>query len=100
MTKKEIFTVLNSLHSTLQELGVQRIGLFGSCARNENTDTSDVDFVVTFQPGCKNFTNFYNLAETLEQFLDRPVEIITEESVNPYIKQEIEKDIGYYEVSA
>jgi len=98
--RSEIFIILNSLKETLREMGVLRLGLFGSFARGENTSGSDVDVIVSFLPGYKNYDNFYRLAELLEEQFGRKVEIITEESVSPHLKREIEKDIGYYEVAA
>ncbi len=99
-SRSEVFVILNSLKETLREMGVIRLGLFGSFARGENTSGSDVDVVVSFLPGYKNYDNFYRLAELLEEHFGRKVEILTEESLSPHLKREIEKDIGYYEVAA
>jgi|SRR6056297_2194335 len=99
-TKNEIFIILHELKDTLRELGVRRIGLFGSFARNNSTSESDVDMTVSFLPGYKNYDTFFQLAELLEEHFERKVEIITEESISPYLKKEIEKDVGYYEVAA
>ena len=99
-SRSEIFSILDSLKETLREMGVMRLGLFGSFARGENTSRSDVDVIVTFLPGYKNYDNFYSLAELLEKHFGRKVEILTEESVSPHVRREIGKDIGYYEVAA
>ena len=99
-SKKEIFIILEELKDTLRSIGVRRIGLFGSFARDESTGASDVDIIVSFVRGCKNYDNFFHLAELLEEKFGRKVEIITEESVSPHVKKEIEKYVGYYEVAA
>jgi predicted nucleotidyltransferase len=44
-----------------------------------------VDLLVDFQPGRKTYDNFLDLAELLEKILQRPVELITRESLSPYI---------------
>jgi uncharacterized protein len=98
--KQEIFSILDDIKDTLKSMGIKRMGLFGSFARDESTDQSDVDIIVSFLPGYKNYDTFFRLAELLEEHFDRKVELITEESVSPYIKTEIDKEIGYYEVAA
>jgi len=99
-SRSEIFSILDTLNHTLKKMGVARIGLFGSFAREENNSLSDVDVLVSFLPGYKNYDNFFTLAELLEEQFGRKVEIITEEGMSPHLKREIEKDIGYYEVAA
>jgi hypothetical protein len=84
----------------LKSMGVKRIGLFGSFVRNESKSGSDVDVIVSFLPGYKNYDTFFKLAELLEENFGRKVEIITEESISPHFKVEIEKDVNYYEVAA
>lgn len=98
--RDEIFSILSSLEKDLKKLGVKRIGLFGSFSRGTQTTLSDVDLIVSFFPGYKNYDNFYTLVELLEHHLKRKIELITEESLDPYLKKEIEKDINYYEIAA
>ena len=64
------------------EFGVKKIGLFGSFSRREQTDTSDVDFIVEFEQGEKTFDNFMDLIYFPEELPGREVEILTEEGVN------------------
>ena len=61
---------------------VKRIGLFGSFARGEETDTSDVDIMVEFEQ--PTFDNFMKLAFFLEDLLGRKVELVTPDSLSPY----------------
>ncbi|TAJ43238.1 nucleotidyltransferase family protein, partial [Methanofollis fontis] len=44
-----------------EHFGVQRIGIFGSVARGENTPTSDIDILVEFSRGKATFRNFMAL---------------------------------------
>ncbi|TAJ43203.1 nucleotidyltransferase family protein, partial [Methanofollis fontis] len=46
---------------TGEHFGVQRIGIFGSVARGENTPTSDIDILVEFSRGKATFRNFMAL---------------------------------------
>jgi predicted nucleotidyltransferase len=51
----------------LKQYGVAQIGLFGSFVRREQRVTSDVDFIVEFQPGMKTFRNYMGLKFALER---------------------------------
>lgn len=62
---------------------VKRIGLFGSFARGEEKETSDVDIMVEFEQ--PTFDNFMKLAFFLEDLLGRKVELVTPDSMSPYI---------------
>ena len=76
---------LQPLGRELRALGVERLGLFGSFYRDEASAESDVDILVEFIPGRKSFDNFMLLADRLESVLGRQVELVTRESLSPYI---------------
>jgi predicted nucleotidyltransferase len=84
-TKEQFFELLQQHEAALHAFGVRRYGLFGSLVRNMPTDASDVDVLVEFEPGQKTFDHFMNLAFFLEELLGRPVDLITTESLSPYI---------------
>jgi predicted nucleotidyltransferase len=77
-----------------RRLAVRRLDVFGS-AVGETFDAvrSDIDFVVEFanhnQPGILD--RYLALAEGLEALLDRPVDLVTTESIrNPYFRKAVE----------
>jgi uncharacterized protein len=57
--KQQAFERILSHQTALRQFGAARLGLFGSFVRDEQTDESDVDFVVEFQEGKKNYTAFW-----------------------------------------
>jgi predicted nucleotidyltransferase len=80
-----------------KEFGVQRIGLFGSVARQSETEDSDIDLVVEFsKPVGFRFVGFVEYMETL---FGRKVDVVTHEGIrNIRIKKvssDIEKEIIY-----
>jgi uncharacterized protein len=81
----EVTSRIRELEPQLRARGVKRLALFGSFARNEARVDSDVDMLVEFAPGQKSFDNFLALCELLEQRLERPVELVTLESLSPHI---------------
>ena len=93
--KKELFSLLQSHEGKIRELGVKRLGLFGSFARGEQNKDSDVDVLVEFERGQKNFDHFMDLAFFLEELFKRRVELVTPESLSPYLKPHIIPTIEY-----
>ena len=89
LTRAEAESCLNTAHSAILGLGVRRLALFGSVQRNTARADSDVDLLVEFQPGLKNYDRFLALADLLERVLARPVELVTPESLSPFLKSHI-----------
>src|SRR5215213_8307714 len=93
-TKEDVFTLLRQNGAQLRAFGVRRLSVFGSFARGEANDESDVDILVEFEPGRKSFDNFMGLADFLEELFGRKVDLLTPESLNPrfghYILEEAE----------
>src|SRR5439155_22425810 len=76
---------LRAAETEIRRLGVRRLALFGSVARGEARSDSDVDLLVEFAPGQKNFDRFMALSELLERLVGHPVELVTFESLSPFI---------------
>ena len=95
MDKDEILRLLTQNNQTIRALGVQRLALFGSFVRNQASAESDVDLLVEFVPGHKTFDNFMGLATFLEDLLRRRVELVTPESLSPYIGPHILHEMTY-----
>jgi predicted nucleotidyltransferase len=71
-----------------QRYQLQRIGLFGSTARNEATPQSDVDVWVELDPLTPYAT--VHLKQELEELLQRPVDLVRlRERMNPALRQAI-----------
>ena len=97
MTTKEY--ILNTIRTHKPEFsrhGVQIIGLFGSYVRGEQSDRSDIDILIDFEPDKENFDNYmavYDLFERL--FKNEKVEIITKNGLSPYIGPNILNEVIY-----
>ena len=94
-TKDDILKVLAHHQSRLRALGVKRIGLFGSFVRGEQLPDSDIDLLVEFEPGRKTFDTFMELCFFLEEILQHGCELVTVESLSPYIGPHILKEVEY-----
>ena len=94
-TLSEIKEILRKHKKELKEkYKVKSIAIFGSYARGEQTEKSDIDIMVEFyEPiGLK----IVDLKDYLESILNVKVDLITKNSIqNPYIKKSIEEDLVY-----
>ena len=93
--KNRVLELIGENRGAIKLLGVRKLGLFGSFVRDEQDDQSDVDFIVEFEQGEKSFDNFVQLAYLLEDLLGRRVELVTPESLSPYIGPRILKEVEY-----
>jgi len=77
-----------------QQFGATKIGLAGSYARDEATEDSDIDIIVEIQSTNK-FRSFFNLLYYLQDSLGKQVDLVTESSLKPLVRESILKDIVY-----
>ena len=94
-TKEELSGLILRHRNRIEKFGVIRIGLFGSFIKGTQSSKSDVDFLIEFDPTKKTFKNFINLAFFLEDLLHRKVELVTTESLSPYLKPYILEEVEY-----
>jgi uncharacterized protein len=67
---------------------VTRLRLFGSASRGEDHPESDVDLLVDFGKP-KGFFELLRLERELELFFGRPVDLLTENGLSPYLREPI-----------
>lgn len=72
------------------------MGIFGSQARGDARDDSDIDLIVEFDQGQKSYDNFIEICFFLEDLFGRKIDLLTPESISSFIKPYIDKDV-YYE---
>jgi hypothetical protein len=101
MTRKEKFhNVIESNKIYLRELGVISIGIFGSVAREEDLEHSDYDILVEFKKEQKSFRAFTSLCDFIENSLGENYELITKESLSPYLSPHILKEIENVQITS
>jgi len=83
----------NIIISTLKRFYPERIGIFGSYAREENTPESDLDILVKFKNGI-TLLQLINLENELSEKLGIKVDLVTEGAItNKKLKKYIQKDL-------
>lgn len=77
-------------HKIREEYGVQSLRIFGSVARGEDKDDSDVDLFVEMPPKALRLVA---LKHYLQNILGRSVDIVRSRStLDPFLRSEIDKD--------
>lgn len=97
-SKEDIIKLIKENRGKIRSYGIKKIGLFGSFARNESREGSDVDLLIEFNKDKKTYHNFINFAYFIESLLKRKVELVTPESVSPYIAPYIQKEVEYVQI--
>ena len=95
LNRETILKMLREHCEAIAAFGVARIGLFGSFQKDQQTNESDIDLIVEFEQGKKTFSNFIELSLFLEGLFKRNVELLTRESLSPYIGPRIIKETEY-----
>ena len=93
-----ILKMLSANKRQLALYGVNRIGLFGSHVRNEMTSNSDIDLLVDIQRDKKTSNNFLSLNHFLEDLFGKKVDLMTTQSLSPYIGPHVLKTVEYASV--
>jgi len=99
LNKATILQTIATHKKQLVSYGIVKIGLFGSFARNEANDCSDIDFLVDIVREKKTFQNFMTLNYYLEDLFGRKVDLITIQSLSPYIGPHILKSTEYVSIT-
>jgi predicted nucleotidyltransferase len=83
--KREEVLRIASIH------GARNVQVFGSVVRGEARPDSDVDILVTLEPG-RSLLDIIAIKQDLEDFLHYKVDVVTEAALSPYIRDEVLKE--------
>jgi predicted nucleotidyltransferase len=97
--KQQIIKLVIKNKQAFRDLGAKSVGLFGSFARDGQTNKSDVDLLVDFLPGRKSYRNLLGLADLAEKLVGREVEVLTLQSVTPSLASYIKRDVEYVQTA-
>ncbi|MCW7080710.1 MAG: nucleotidyltransferase family protein [Candidatus Methanospirare jalkutatii] len=83
--------IIDKLVSILKKHGAKKIEIFGSYARGEQKETSDLDVIVEFEKR-KSLLELVGIEQELEDALGIKVDLLTRASISPYLIERIEKE--------
>jgi predicted nucleotidyltransferase len=93
--RQEILRLLEANREKIKSFGVKNIGLFGSVARGDNTESSDVDILVELSR--ETFSDYMNLLFFLEELFGVKVDLVMKDAIKPIIKERILSETIYVE---
>jgi predicted nucleotidyltransferase len=89
----------NKLIEICRKNDIAKVGVFGSMAREEVTEQSDIDLLVYLSKP-KSLLGMIALERQLTTALGRQVDLLTEEDISPYIRPRVKRDLQViYEAS-
>ena len=95
-TRESILNALKNHKHKFSSLGIRNVGLFGSYARNEESENSDIDLLLDFDPDQESFDNYMAVYDILEQlFVGERIEVVTKNGLSPFIGPSILKEVQY-----
>ncbi|MGB5465299.1 MAG: nucleotidyltransferase family protein [Sedimenticolaceae bacterium] len=92
MNQKQVVKRIQANQARLTERGVASLSLFGSVARGNSTENSDIDLLVRFD-GHADFDRYMDLKLFLEDLLGRRVDLVTDQALREEIHAHVEQDL-------
>ncbi|WP_373478371.1 nucleotidyltransferase family protein [Geminocystis sp.] len=94
LDKNKVLEVIKAQENLFNKYHIKTLALFGSTARNEATENSDLDFLVEFNKS-PTLSMYMNLKFYLEELFNKPVDLVTIKSIKPIIKESILAEAVY-----
>jgi uncharacterized protein len=91
MRRNQVIEILRAHREDIHACGARSLALFGSVARDEATELSDVDILVEFE-GPATLDGFMGLKEMIELWLGVRVDLVTPKALKPRVRAAIEAE--------
>lgn len=97
ISKEEILSFLAESKSDFEkDFKIVKIGIFGSYARDEQTDASDIDILIEFEPKTEQLSEKKsNLRAILKKRFNKEIDLCREKYIKPYFRNQILKSAIY-----
>ena len=92
LRREDVVKLIKDHAPELAEFGISSLALFGSVARNESSESSDIDILVEFA-GRARFIPFMGLRAYLEDLLRARIDLATMEMIRPEIRESVARDL-------
>lgn len=95
LTVIDIETAIEKNKEAISSFGVETLELFGSYNENNQNLESDIDFLVQFKSGKKNFDNYMDLKFFLEDLFNKKIDLVIKGNLRPELKPFIKGRVIY-----
>jgi predicted nucleotidyltransferase len=93
MERERVIALLRNSHGVMRRFSVSRLYIFGSVARGENREDSDVDILVEYEPGARvGLFQFVRLRRELSNIIGCEVDLATPDSLQKELREGILKE--------
>jgi predicted nucleotidyltransferase len=91
MDRESVIRRLREHEAELRAEGISHVYLFGSVARGEADESSDVDLFYDYEPASFGFLQFMRIRELAPEIIGRRVDIMPRDGIHPAIRQVVER---------
>lgn len=91
MDKETVIALLRAHEDELRAEGVSHVYLFGSVARGEADEKSDVDLFYDYDSNRFGFLQFMRIRELAPEIVGQSVDIMPRDGIHPFIRPEVER---------
>lgn len=91
----DVIKLMNQHMESIDQFQVREIGVFGSIARGEQTDESDVDILVEFEENQDTFDHYMDLKFYLEELLHQNVDLVISGVIKDAVRKSIVESVKY-----
>ena len=95
LTADGILGTLAEDRERIRSPGIRRIGVFGSFARGEEREESDIDILIEFEEGGRSFDTYMGLKFFLEDLFGRRVDLVDRDAIKPALAPHILWSVRY-----
>ncbi len=83
---------IKEIKSYLSSVPIDKAWIFGSFARGEETESSDIDLLVQFSKGVKLGLRYFRIINDLERLAQRKVDLVEVSTLDPFVKPFVNKE--------
>ena len=91
MGRDDVVKLIRSHRKEIDSFNIKSLSLFGSVARDESHEKSDVDILVDFKEK-PTFDRYMKLKLFLEDTLGCPVDLVTRKALKPQLRDSVERE--------
>ena len=98
--RASVLQILSENRAKFREVGVAKMGVFGSVARGEDVGHSDVDVFVELAPDINRARSFHRICDLLDDLIGEPYDVVTKDGLSPYFGPKILNQTLYVELAS